>query len=161
VLFLCLCVSSIVSSGSPMSSLYFTLDTHPSILFLWWSIYKYNHFLYIHVTHLHKYLYYSSDFRFINEAYCKDFDIGNCHHCVMGWPSTNFCHSTKSYLVGGSHVIASFTFNFLIWFLVQYCFGERELFCIQSYDMHYTSMRTYNVHVDSLPKGIAGRWIQT
>jgi hypothetical protein len=73
--------------------------------------------LYIHVTHLHKYLYYSSDFRLINEAYCKDFDVGNCHHCVMGWPSTNFCHSTKSYLVGGFHVIACFTFNFLIWFL--------------------------------------------
>ncbi|KAK2414071.1 dolichol-phosphate mannose synthase subunit [Trifolium repens] len=40
--------------------------------------------------------------RFINEAYCKDFDIGNCHHCVMGWPSTNFCHSTKSYLVASN-----------------------------------------------------------
>ncbi|WJX76140.1 hypothetical protein P8452_59589 [Trifolium repens] len=39
---------------------------------------------------------------FINEAYCKDFDIGNCHHCVMGWPSTNFCHSTKSYLVASN-----------------------------------------------------------
>ncbi|RDX68426.1 Dolichol-phosphate mannose synthase subunit 3, partial [Mucuna pruriens] len=36
----------------------------------------------------------------INEAYCEDFDIGNIHYCVMGWPYTNFYGSTQSYLVG-------------------------------------------------------------
>ncbi|KAL5178283.1 Dolichol-phosphate mannose synthase subunit 3 [Glycine soja] len=36
----------------------------------------------------------------INEAYCEDFDIGNGHYCVMGWPSTNFYDSMQPYLVG-------------------------------------------------------------
>ncbi|KAG4936456.1 hypothetical protein JHK85_051375 [Glycine max] len=34
----------------------------------------------------------------INEAYCEDFDIGNGHYCIMGWPSTNFYDSTQPYL---------------------------------------------------------------
>lgn len=47
-----------------------------------------------------KHLCNQSIFRLINEAYCEDFDVGNGHHCILGWPSSNFNDSSQSYLVG-------------------------------------------------------------
>lgn len=78
-------------------------------------IYIYNLFLY---TNIQTHSYYSSNFRLINEAYCKDFDVGNCHNCFMGWPSTNFYDSTKSHLVGRYHVIYIFYYLFGFWYKI-------------------------------------------